>query len=46
MNNGHLIDLRQIVKTFENAAGAFTALKDGNIQVSEGEFVAVVGKSG
>ncbi len=41
-----LIDLRQVVKTFETAAGAFTALKGVSLQVDNGEFVAVIGKSG
>jgi len=44
--NQHLIDLRHIVKTFETAAGTFTALKGVNLQVDRGEFVAVIGKSG
>ncbi len=45
-SNGRLIDLRQVVKTFESAAGAFTALKGIDLQVNPGEFVAIVGKSG
>jgi putative ABC transport system ATP-binding protein len=45
-HNGHLIMLNQVVKTYESAAGAFTALKGIDLQVNEGEFVAVVGKSG
>ncbi len=44
--NEHLIDLQQVVKTFESAAGAFTALKGIDLQVNPGEFVAIVGKSG
>ncbi len=44
--NGHLIDLLQIVKTFEGAAGAFTALQGIDLQVDAGDFVAVIGKSG
>lgn len=41
-----LIDLRQVVKTYETPAGPFTALKNIDLQVSAGEFVAVIGKSG
>ncbi len=42
----HLIDLRNIVKTYQSAAGSFTALKGVNLTVDAGEFVAVIGKSG
>jgi putative ABC transport system ATP-binding protein len=45
-SNGYLIDLRQVVKTFESAAGTFTALQGVDLQVEPGEFVAVIGKSG
>jgi putative ABC transport system ATP-binding protein len=44
--NGHLVDLRQVVKTYEGAAGTFTALKDVSLQVGAGQFVAIIGKSG
>jgi putative ABC transport system ATP-binding protein len=44
--NGYLIDLRQVVKTYQNTAGTFTALQAIDLQVNSGEFVAVVGKSG
>jgi len=44
--NEHLIELHQVVKTFETAAGPFMALKGIDLQVDSGEFVAVVGKSG
>ena len=44
--NGRLIELDQVVKTYEGAAGSFTALQDINLSIDQGEFVAVVGKSG
>ncbi len=44
--NAHLIELRQVVKTFKTAAGDFTALKGIDLEVDRGEFVAVIGKSG
>jgi putative ABC transport system ATP-binding protein len=42
----HLIELRHVGKQYDTAAGPFTALKNINLQVDKGEFVAVVGKSG
>ncbi len=44
--NEHLIDMRQIVKTYQSAAGSFTALKSVDLQIDRGEFVAIIGKSG
>ncbi|NJN97484.1 MAG: ABC transporter ATP-binding protein [Anaerolineales bacterium] len=48
--NGHntsaLIELQQVVKSFQTAAGLFTALKGVDLQVGQGEFIAIVGKSG
>lgn len=44
--NDHLVELRQVVKTYTSAAGAFTALRDINLHIDTGEFVAIVGKSG
>ncbi len=41
-----LIDMRQIVKTYQSAAGTFTALRSVDLQVDRGEFVAIIGKSG
>jgi len=42
----HLVDIRQVVKTYESAAGSFTALKSVDLEVEPGQFVAVIGKSG
>ena len=44
--NGRLIECRQLVKTYHSTAGDFTALKEIDLQVDRGEFVAVIGKSG
>jgi ABC-type lipoprotein export system ATPase subunit len=44
--NSHLIELRDVVKTYHGAAGDFTALKGIDLKVDTGEFVSVVGRSG
>ncbi len=44
--NGHLIVMHDVVKTFQTAAGPFTALKEVDLRVNPGEFVAIIGKSG
>jgi putative ABC transport system ATP-binding protein len=41
-----LIELRQVVKSFQTEAGVFQALKGIDLLINPGEFVAVVGKSG
>jgi putative ABC transport system ATP-binding protein len=41
-----LITLTGISKTYQNAAGSFTALKDINLNFYTGEFIGVIGKSG
>jgi putative ABC transport system ATP-binding protein len=46
INSHTLIDLRDVVKTYETGAGGMTVLKDISLQVHEGEFVGVVGPSG
>jgi ABC-type lipoprotein export system ATPase subunit len=45
-NGRYLIELHDVVKTFKTDAGDFTALKDIDLKVGKGEFVAVIGKSG
>ena len=44
--NGHLIDLRELVKTYETGAGGLNVLKGVTLRVQAGEFVSVVGPSG
>jgi putative ABC transport system ATP-binding protein len=44
--NQALIDLRDVVKTYETGAGDVTVLKDITLKVQPGEFVSVVGPSG
>lgn len=41
-----LVDVRQVVKTYESAAGRFVALAGLDLQVPHGRFVAIIGKSG
>jgi len=40
------IHLQDLSKTYENAAGKFTALKHIDLQFDYGQFVSIVGKSG
>lgn len=41
-----LVRLHDVVKSYENSAGQFDALKGINFEVARGEFVAVMGPSG
>ncbi|MBE0684162.1 MAG: ABC transporter ATP-binding protein [Anaerolineales bacterium] len=43
---GHLVDLREVVKTYHSSAGTFTALKGVDLKVESGAFVSIIGKSG
>ncbi len=45
-SNGRLVDLREVVKTYQSTAGTFTALKGVDLQVESGAFVSIIGKSG
>ena len=44
--NGHLVDLRAVVKTYSSSAGTFAALRGIDLKVRTGAFVSIVGKSG
>ena len=46
LRDRYIINLRQVVKTYETPSGSFTALRDVNLPIKAGGFVAVVGKSG
>ena len=46
MTNSVIIKLNKVVKSYETESGLFTAIKDIDLQVYEGEFVTIVGKSG
>jgi len=45
-SHGALIDLRDVVKTYETGAGGVNVLKDITLHVHPGEFISVVGPSG
>jgi ABC-type lipoprotein export system ATPase subunit len=44
--NVALIELRNVKKVYQNAAGGYTALKGIDLQIQSGEFVGIIGKSG
>ena len=41
-----MIRLRGLTKTYETPAGKFFAVRDADLEIGAGEFVAVIGKSG
>lgn len=41
-----VIELKGVTKVYETGAGVFSALVDADLEIVEGEFVAIVGKSG
>ena len=45
-NEHSLVEMQDVVKTFVNAAGEFTALRGIDLSVQKGEFIALIGKSG
>jgi putative ABC transport system ATP-binding protein len=45
-NTAPAVRMREVVKDYELAAGSFTALDRIDLDIAQGEFVAIVGKSG
>jgi len=44
--NARFIEVRDVEQTFRTAKGSFQALRDINLNVAKGEFVALIGHSG
>jgi ABC-type lipoprotein export system ATPase subunit len=44
--NSSMIDLRDVNKYYQTAAGDYHALKSIDLQINAGEFVSIIGKSG
>ena len=45
-DNKHPIDLHQVTKVYQTAAGGYQALKEIDLSFNQGEFVGIIGKSG
>lgn len=45
-NSSPIIELREVYKSYHTPAGPFLALRNINLAVEAGEFIAVLGKSG
>ena len=45
-NKQPIIQLRDVVKAYNTGEGPFLALKDVNIDIQQGEFLGITGKSG
>ena len=45
-HNGPLVDVRRVERVYAGAAVSMAALRDVDLQLNRGDFVAVVGKSG
>lgn len=43
---GHVIEVKNLYKDYQTAAGKFPVLKDVNLQIDAGDFVAIMGPSG
>jgi nitrate/nitrite transport system ATP-binding protein len=46
MNNAKYIEIQGVAQTFKTKKGPFVALRDINLTVAKGEFVALIGHSG
>ena len=42
----HVIEVRHLYKDYQTAAGAFPVLKDVNLMITPGEYLAIMGPSG
>ena len=45
-NHNQIIQMRDVVKAYSTGEGPFLALKDVNIDIQQGEFLGITGKSG